>query len=393
MTGSADCALGRVPIGLTASQVTRLQAALTILLSPLDFDGVGAWRTKARQSVQALLGADSSVSLLQIPGNPAFEADDVTPMVEYGAHYHQLDRVNKYRDLGTVAFTWENIGHLWERPSREAFLRSEFYNDWVVRHRLCQPRGLNIALPPGQPLTGPPQGEDVAALYFYQDAEQPEIDRDRQLAMLRTLLPAFTAGTYIAQRVGARSVLAPLVGAMQEGVALLDERAQLVYENSALRAFLADDPEAARVERACAHLGRAVLALAGRGAKSRREEVVAPGPYALRTVAAAYDLRGALVAPGVLARGPMAVVVLSRSGISERRAPEQLRTRYHLTPRELAVAQLLADGHSNQQVARLLGVSIHTTRRHVEHVLMKLGVHSRAAVGAKVREAEAHLSA
>lgn len=373
--------------------MTRLQAALTILLSPLDFDSVGAWRTKARQSVQALLDADSSISLLQIPGVPPFEADDLTPLVEYGAHYHQFDRVSKYRDLGTVAFTWENIGHLWERPSREAFLRSEFYNDWVVRHRLCQPRGLNVALPPGQPLTGPPQGEDVAALYFYQDAEQPEIDRDRQLAMLRTLLPAFTAGTYIAQRVGARSLLAPLVGAMQEGVALLDERAQLVYENSALRAFLADDPEAARVERAFAHLGRAVLALSGRGAKSRREEVVAPGPHGLRTIAAVYDLRGALVAPGVLARGPMAVVVLSRSAISDRRALEQLRARYHLTPREFAIAQLLAEGHSNQEMARLLGVSIHTTRRHVEHILMKLGVHSRAAVGAKVRDIETHTGA
>jgi DNA-binding CsgD family transcriptional regulator len=33
-------------------------------------------------------------------------------------------------------------------------------------------------------------------------------------------------------------------------------------------------------------------------------------------------------------------------------------------------------------------VSIHTARRHVEHVLLKLGVHSRAAVGARLREAE-----
>jgi DNA-binding CsgD family transcriptional regulator len=47
------------------------------------------------------------------------------------------------------------------------------------------------------------------------------------------------------------------------------------------------------------------------------------------------------------------------------------------------VSQLLAQGHSNAQVARLLGISIHTVRRHAEHVLMKLGVHSRAAVGGK----------
>jgi len=44
----------------------------------------------------------------------------------------------------------------------------------------------------------------------------------------------------------------------------------------------------------------------------------------------------------------------------------------------------MAQGHSNAQVARLLGISLHTARRHAEHVLMKLDVHSRAAVGGKL---------
>ncbi len=372
-------------LGFSAKQVARLQVALTILLSPLDFESFGEWRTKARHTVGALLGADTSVSLLQIPGEPAFEADDPTPLVEYGAHYHQFDRVDKYRDLGTVAFTWDTIGHLWERPSRAAWLGSEFYNDWVCRHRLCQPRGLNVALRPGQPLIGPPQGEDVAALYFYQDTERPAIDRGRQRVMLETLLPAFSAGTYIALRVGARGLLAPLVDTLAEGVALLDERARVVYENRSIRQMFVDEPEAARLERECVQIGRSVLASAGRAVKSRGGEVLGSRPYALRTATAAYEVRGALVGPGVLGNGPMAVVVLERT-TPGRRALEGLGLRFRLTPRELAVAQLLAEGRSNEQVAALLGVSIHTTRRHVEHVLMKLGVHSRAAVGARLRE-------
>ncbi len=379
-------------LGFSAKQVARLQVALTILLSPLDFESFGEWRTKARHTVGALLGADTSVSLLQIPGEPAFEADDPTPLVEYGAHYHQFDRVDKYRDLGTVAFTWDTIGHLWERPSRAAWLGSEFYNDWVCRHRLCQPRGLNVALPPGQPLIGPPQGEDVAALYFYQDAERPAIDRERQRVMLETLLPAFSAGAYIALRVGTCGLLAPLVNTLAEGVALLDERARLVYENRALRQMLTDEPDAARVERECAQMGRAVLALAGRAAKSRAGEVSGPRPYALRTTTASYDVRSALVGPGVLGRGPMAVVVIERT-TPGRRALEGLAIRFQLTPREVAVAQLLAEGRSNQQMARLLDVSIHTARRHVEHVLMKLGVHSRAAVGARLRDGDGERNA
>jgi len=110
-----------------------------------------------------------------------------------------------------------------------------------------------------------------------------------------------------------------------------------------------------------------------------------PTPNVLRTTTAAYDVRGALVGPGVLGNGPMGVVVLERT-TPGRKALEGLAVRFHLTPRELAVAQRLAEGRSNQQVARLFGVSIHTARRHVEHVLMKLGVHSRAAVGARLRE-------
>ena len=137
---------------------------------------------------------------------------------------------------------------------------------------------------------------------------------------------------------------------------------------------------------------RTHFALAGRAAKSRAGEVSGPRPYALRTTTASYDVRSALVGPGVLGRGPMAVVVIERT-TPGRRALEGLAIRFQLTPREVAVAQLLAEGRSNQQMARLLDVSIHTARRHVEHVLMKLGVHSRAAVGARLRDGDGERNA
>jgi len=371
---------------LSAIELAQLQTALETLLSPFDYVRIGAWRRRVRHTVQALLGADSSVSLLQIPGEPAFDTDDFTPLAEYGASYHRFDRVDQYRDLGTVAFIWRVVGHLWERPSPAAWLASEFYNDWVVRNHLCQPRGLNLALPAGQLVIGPPQGEDVAALYFYQNAERPAIDAERQLVLLRTLLPAFRAGTYLALRVGTRGNLADLVGTLSEGVVLLDERARVVYENPAFRELLAGDPDGARIERECVRAGRLVLTLAAaQRPKSCPEEIIGPRATALRSGTAAYRLRSALVGPGVLDIGPMALLVLERTTPTGRLL-ERFRTRFRLTPRELAVSRLLAEGRSNEEVARLLGVSIHTARRHVEHVLMKLGVHSRAAVGATLRE-------
>lgn len=61
------------------------------------------------------------------------------------------------------------------------------------------------------------------------------------------------------------------------------------------------------------------------------------------------------------------------------------RARIDLTRRESDVAHLLARGERNAQIAAILRISPHTARRHTETVMLKLGVHSRAAVGAALR--------
>ena len=53
-----------------------------------------------------------------------------------------------------------------------------------------------------------------------------------------------------------------------------------------------------------------------------------------------------------------------------------------LTPRELEVLRLLADGCSDQEIARVLFVSPRTASTHVASIRGKLGVGSRAAAAA-----------
>ncbi len=48
-----------------------------------------------------------------------------------------------------------------------------------------------------------------------------------------------------------------------------------------------------------------------------------------------------------------------------------------LTPRELEVLQLLAEGLPNKAIARRLGISDHTAKFHVNSILSKLGAQSR----------------
>jgi DNA-binding CsgD family transcriptional regulator len=58
-----------------------------------------------------------------------------------------------------------------------------------------------------------------------------------------------------------------------------------------------------------------------------------------------------------------------------------------LTRRELEVLALLVDGHSNSDIASRLSVAVRTVKAHVEHILEKLEVPSRAAaVGRALRE-------
>lgn len=53
-----------------------------------------------------------------------------------------------------------------------------------------------------------------------------------------------------------------------------------------------------------------------------------------------------------------------------------------LSPRELEVLQCIAQGDSNKQIARTLGLSTHTVKRHVANILDKLDLRSRGQAAA-----------
>jgi LuxR family maltose regulon positive regulatory protein len=57
-----------------------------------------------------------------------------------------------------------------------------------------------------------------------------------------------------------------------------------------------------------------------------------------------------------------------------------------LTSRELEVLQLLAAGMSNHAIARELVVSLDTVKKHVSHILGKLGAASRTEAVARARQ-------
>ncbi len=89
------------------------------------------------------------------------------------------------------------------------------------------------------------------------------------------------------------------------------------------------------------------------------------------------------------ARGEAAALaVVSRS---RDRAPANA-DEFELTPRERDVLALMAEGASNKQIARQLGISVHTAKFHVASVLEKLDATGRTdAVAHAARLGVIHL--
>jgi DNA-binding CsgD family transcriptional regulator len=83
--------------------------------------------------------------------------------------------------------------------------------------------------------------------------------------------------------------------------------------------------------------------------------------------------------------------VLTRPELENGRLGESLRrdaAAHHspLTPRQLEVLRLVAEGRSTHQIAETLCISVETVRHHVRNVLERLDAHSRAeAVSSALR--------
>jgi DNA-binding NarL/FixJ family response regulator len=75
----------------------------------------------------------------------------------------------------------------------------------------------------------------------------------------------------------------------------------------------------------------------------------------------------------------------AEGGLSFRRRPDGAAAR--LTPRELEVVRLVADGRSNDEIAAALGIGVKTVETHLGRVFERFGLASRAELAVRaVRE-------
>jgi DNA-binding CsgD family transcriptional regulator len=354
---------------LSSSDLAQIETAITTLVSPLGFEDVTAWRKASRVAVQRAVSADRSTGMLPCAGEPLGESDpDLLPAItDYVSYYHTLDdglQVRR-RELGLEVCHWSAVYDMHD------LVRTEIYNDFSHPNGLLDGTGLVYDIDPALP---------PAALLMYHERESSKPFGDRGLALLRLLMPAFKAGVETCLRLTAqRAMLGQLFDTMESALACFDGEGHLVQQNSAMTTLLGAEHER---ERLFAEM-RGVAAAAGtsirHAARHERHGAAAPAWCELKTRTGHYKVSASLLPPGFFALQPMIEVAVERVH-ARQRSDVELQATFRLTPREIDVARLLATRHGAAEIATTLGVSVHTARRHIEHVLMKLGVHSRGEV-------------
>jgi DNA-binding NarL/FixJ family response regulator len=108
--------------------------------------------------------------------------------------------------------------------------------------------------------------------------------------------------------------------------------------------------------------------VAGAGGFLLRDQTLAEVAAAIEAVA-----RGERVCPPRIMR-----LLFARLGElgRERKRRDRLEV-LELSAREMEILRLIADGLTNQEIARQLYLSVHTVKNHVHRILDVLGVHSR----------------
>jgi DNA-binding NarL/FixJ family response regulator len=174
-----------------------------------------------------------------------------------------------------------------------------------------------------------------------------------------------------------------LLNALARPILVADETGRFLYQTPALRECLAHASvqERNQLQRALDH---AVTHLCSR-LRNQSSSTATARPVVLNrqvlTNRSEFRLRAVLIPPAVLLHQPGILLELERTG-KRKVYMEDLCVQFGLTAREVEVAALIARGLSDQAIATRLGISPRTAEHHTEHVLRKLRVDCRSAVGA-----------
>lgn len=328
----ADAAAARAGgVGAAIAAVYRAQA-----LYELD-DDVGAWSLLEEQLslIRAATDLDTAIICYRTAARAAFLA---------GSETHVELLLTELAELGDARGAPRPRAAAWLEKSRFALLRGD--PEAARRH-------LDLGANPR--LWSVHAGFELTA----HDPEQPEV------ASLRLDLAAGAAERAIAP-------LRALVERAERGGRRLR---RLFLQNLLAQAYDA----AGQRPLALRTLEQALAAAAPCGVL----RVFADEPWSLAGLLEEIAARPGRIDSAFLRRlgGAVAKLDRRRVALAASRASRAL-----LSPRETAILRLVADGRTNKEIARLLGVTDNTVETHLRRVNQKLETHTRIQAIARARE-------
>ncbi len=367
-------------MNLSVQDLSRLEVASRVLVSPLVASDPQSWLAEAGEAVRDAVGGSAVV--LQMPpgpGNTAFFSLDAAEVATGSLAFLQAFTTDALYFTDPVVNVWHHL-----RRARQFNVFS-----WDENMRMVMEQGLN---PDDSPIvkevlegnrffdfTGMigdlPGGETM--IWVLQNRRDSFRLKEQTTDLLRVLHPAFKAGLAHLAQFGARHAA---LDVMDEPVALFSTDGRELHRNPALERLLGSDAHRAAVDTRMARMGRTM------SAHARQRPVGLPAFPAeqVETPQGTYTLRASLLPAGSFGPEQAVLVSVQSSATPALPAPDDVRQRFGLTRREAEVALLLAEGLSNAQMAERLFVSPHTARHHVENVMGKLEVVSRAAVATRL---------
>jgi DNA-binding CsgD family transcriptional regulator len=391
-----------MPLTLSAADMRRFSAASEALLTPATDPDPAAWWSGVEPRMRELFPGANFLFLAADGPRMRYASESVSggamrrvaeltalderagtlvvrcPMAETWLAYRRAHRIEAF-DEASIA---QVLG-----PRRLDFGRSVWRNDGLLASGLHDWRTVASTNGDGE-------------LYVTLGYDAPGRSRlgSDDLTLLSALRPALRAGHHalLASSLH-RAALGATIDAVAEALLVVGPHGRELHRNAALRRLLAADPERDRVVAALCAAARVLTGVAARNAaptngvrRARTEPaaaLAAAGAVARTVVTSVqrYAVRATYLPTDLLGEAGGALVSLERAGATAD-VPDQaaVAARFGLTAREVDVVRALAQRLTNDEVARALGISRHTARRHTERVMEKLGVHSRTEVAATV---------
>jgi DNA-binding CsgD family transcriptional regulator len=337
-----------------------LERAVSVALSPLNYSGVNAWGEALTAALCPLAGSTAGAVLVgDSSGWRAVTHPPSGTPLDVALHEEATERFLASGTTDLVFWAKDDLANCHEHQPISA---------------ACGTVGVRVKTSDGT----------VAAACVHRDRALGPLPY-HVIAALRAIAPAFRAGVAAwANAQALRTNIARMLDALSEPALMFDAAGTLMHANPSVP-DLTSGANAARLrneaQRIAWSLGASVRR---RGQATSRTEGEAQAVRRVQIGGTVYSLRGSLVGEQLLGAEPAVLVTMVASAPAPL-TDDTLASDYDLTPREIQVARLIAEGLSNTEIAERLGVKFFTARNHVERTLSKLGVPSRHRVGPLLR--------